>query len=253
MFKKITSLVLVLTLTLTLGMSLAVFANDSRDSDSLVTDYENQMLNKIALKEGTEKEELSSEFRKYENLNKSDKLKFVKVVTDPDFIIQALTAQTSFKLMPGQEIQKTTTRLKNDFVIESTAKENSLNSINQNLFSVRSATQSRTATYTYSGTLYGVKIFEAKNTLEFERTGYDGIITEINGTDHRITRNYSVLTIEYSGGYDKILTGSKMAVSKRNVTAAILIKGSWTVGDGESYIDVDVQEVVTGRFWVSYD
>ncbi len=245
MFKKMVSLMLILTLSL--GMSLGVFANNVTNSDSLITDFENQMLHQLELTDGTEKAELLTEFEKYNALSKSEKLQFIEVSTDVDLLMEVFESSKFFKTRSGQETSKTS--LSNGLVVESTITDTPSNSINQRSVIGLAATESRVAEYKKYVSVLGIKVFQVTNTLRYERTGYDGQITSITSSNHRVTRNFTILQVDYSGENNKILTGNITAKSEMDVTVSGFVSDTWVIGDGKSNIYVDVQEAVWGDFW----
>ncbi len=231
--------------------STNMFAAEKSGVGQLKQEFESQLLQQISDTSGVERETLQEQYDKYVKLDESEQNKFVSYISDEELMSEVMKEYKS----PGSSNLDVAT--KEEQINGETVNTSSVNNdiaIVENLSDkpvaekepIATINEHRSAWYKKYVTLFGIKVLENTSTLDYTRTGYGGRITGILGSDHRVTRNFTVNRISYSGKVDRY--GSTYAYSNSNTTVAIIWKGVWTYDDGKCQIRVDNRSNVTGYF-----
>lgn len=240
-----------------ISFSSGVFASDDKSVDKLKEEFEFDLLSKIKESEGVESLEMQAQYESYKGLSEDEKIRFINLINDPDLTEQVLEeyfntgkselsdniSVTESKSSDGENI--ITNEISDDIIIEEYTSDqfgdNDLASITSNN---TLAAQNRTATYKRTVKYLGVSVYQHTSTLNYTRTKQGGTITKVRGSDHRITRNFTLNAVKYSGktsGHNKT-----SAYSQTNMATSILFKGTWTYWDGKARINVNNKGKVTG-------
>lgn len=225
-------------------------ADQKINVDQLKNEFESQLLEQIDNSTGYEKERLQNEYNKYSSLTKDKQEKLVMYLNDEELMSKVMEefnkdsyieSSESMKNINGETI-KTTEIFEDIAIVESLQDSPTIDSDGIEL-----ASDTRTATFRRTVTVFGVRAFEHASSVTYVRVGGEGgTITDLLGSDHRITRNLTVNQLEYSGLVEQF--SSTYAQSTSNFTVAIIWKGVWTYDDGECRVRVDNSSNVTGYF-----
>lgn len=250
-------MVLVFGLMASISFSSGVFASDDKSIDELKEEFESDLLSKIKEYDDVESLEMQAQYEAYKGLSEDEKVKFINYISDSDLTEQVLEeyfkpgkselsddiSVTESKSSNGGNI--ITNEISEDIVIEEYTSDqfgdNNLASITGNN---TLAAQDRVANYKKTVKYLGVSVYQHTSTLNYTRTKHGGTITKVRGSDHRITRNFTLNAVKYSGktsGHTKT-----SAYSQTNMATSILFKGTWTYWDGKARISVNNKGKVTG-------
>ncbi|MBM7543267.1 hypothetical protein [Amphibacillus cookii] len=215
---------------------LGVSASESSETEQLREEFESDFLENIEKAQGEEKNLLLEEYNKYSDLSDSEKNKFVSYINDDELmeiIMEEIPdSEISMNAFSGKATE--TVELHKDIVSEESVED--IPAVVQGI-SVMSSGQTRTATYTKNVYILGIRTMQTKASMTYTRTKSGGRITGVKSYDHRITRNFTLNSWTFSGGYSRY--GNTYAYSRSNVSVSLIFKGAWTYADAESEVRVD--------------
>ncbi len=233
--------------------STNVFADEKNNVNQLKKEFESQLLEQINNATGSERGALLIQYDKYSSLTESEQNKFVTYLSDEELVSEIMkeysnpgSSELSHSITTEEEHingeTMNTNHISNDIaVVESMAdKPSNYEEPKARLY------QHRSARYSKYVTIFGIKVLEHTSTLDYTRTRHGGRITSILGSDHRVTRNFTLNRISYSGKIQRY--ANTYAYSNANTTVAIIWKGVWTYDHGKCQIRVDNKSNVTGYF-----
>lgn len=251
MFKKLLSIILALVIVV--GMGTNVFATQDNHIDKLKEEFESQLLNQLSLAKGDELLELTYEYNKYINLSEEDKYKLIEYINDGEFMEEVMkdvmSASTDIILETSDNNRKKSkiTKISPDVSNEQTIKDEIVNITTLNN-STMSGVETRTATYTDSVLLFGIRVMETKHSVTYTRTGYGGRIIEALSGDHWVSRNFTLNRTDFYNQRDFTSGPNLYAESHSDVTISLIYKGVWTYEDGRCAVWVDNYGTVGGSF-----
>lgn len=209
------------------------FAIEKVNLNEIKQEFEEFLANEIRNAEGQERKDLVFFSKGYHSASTEDQYKFVEFFHSPDKVEEL----TNLLMQPAGTLESgSQTILANgiEFVVTETLDENN----NANKGDMNILEGYRKATYTKSVSDWGVKVMEHTSTLNYSRTRAGGKITGISASDHRVTRNFTLNSISYSGKSHTPRTfPATYAKSTSNFTMSIISKyipgGTYASGDVE--------------------
>lgn len=254
MFKRLLSIALIFILLISMG---SVTLAEPGDTPRITRqEFENQIKEQVNSASSNDRVEVLEEYNKYHSLSETDKDKFIKFLNDPTLMEEIIKSSrdNSLQLEPSFNEKKKSKiyEISDDIKIDYTLQDKLINPTDITPIVPLATVETRTATYTQTTTALGIKIFESKATMDYQRTGYGGTITKILNSEHRITRNLTLNRVSF--GSNRHYRSSTRATSQAYVTISFLVKGdTWAYGDGESEISVTNYGVVTGNLWATFN
>lgn len=244
---------LIFGLAFFLVFSTNSFASEMNSVDQLKQEFSSQLLEQIDNATGSERESLLIQYDKYSSLTKNEQDKFVTYLNDEELMSEIMdeyknpgSSELSNSITTNEEHSNGET-IKTSKISDSIAIVERLGDKSSENGEIKATlSQAREATYRKFVTMFGIKVFENTSSIDYNRTKYGGRITGIDNSDHRMTRNFTVNRMSYSGKVERY--ASTYASSKSNTTVAIIWKGVWTYDDGQCQIRVDNKSNVTGYF-----
>lgn len=249
--KRIFMLLTIIIVTFTTFDTTQAANGDEGSKDLTKQEFETLFLNEITNANEEESKILEEEYKKYKNLTVEKQEKLLTYLNDEELMSQISkeffepgTSALSNNIITEKESFNGGNVIRNviseDIVIE----EVSLDTLSFGESPIQLADESRIATWTKSVKIFGITGMQHKSTLPYKRTKYAGWITGVSKGDHRITRNFSLNSVSYSGeihGYDRLKAWSRV-----NIAISLIFKGTWTYNDGVCRINVGRISDVTG-------
>ena len=239
-------IVLVMVFFACFSFNTSGLANENFNLKDVKQEYEEFLANEIRNAEGQERKDLVNFSKRYHSSSTEDQYKIVEFFHSPDKVEEL----ANLLMQPAGTLESGSKTIFADgieiVVTEALEENNNANNDEMNIFE-----EYRVATYKKSVSAWGVKVMEHTSTLNYSRTRLGGSITGISASDHRMTRNFTLNSVSYTGKSHTPRTfPATWARSTSNVTMSIISKyiPGGTYASGTCGITVDNNGKVTGYF-----
>lgn len=252
MIKRVLALLTPALIVVLFFGSYSFAASDALTPDLTKEEFESDLLDRIKKATGNEKESLQIEYDKYTDLDADEQDSLIFYLNDETFMNELSEEyytpnSTDLSITTSEEDVKdgviVTHQVNDDIAIEE-EKLDFPSQIKTDEMTIMS--QTREAWYAKSVKVFGIKVMEHKSSLDYKRTAHGGRITSILGSDHRITRNFTINSINYTGKISDY--ANTWAYSRSNFSMSLIHKGVWTYQSGKCQVRVDNKSNVTGYF-----